>query len=67
MISAWCRPQIPCWMFCSRPGKSTIGVGKIHDIFAGKGVSETIRTSGNTEGLKVTMELADRDFDGLAL
>ena len=18
MISAWCRPQIPCWMFCSR-------------------------------------------------
>ena len=47
-------------------GKSTIGVGKIHDIFAGKGVSETIRTSGNTEGLKVTMELADRDFDGLA-
>ena len=47
-------------------GKSTIGVGKIHDIFAGKGVSETIRTSGNTEGLKVTMEWADRDFDGLA-
>ena len=47
-------------------GKSTIGVGKIHDIFAGKGVSETIRTSGNTEGLKVTMELADRNFDGLA-
>lgn len=47
-------------------GKDTIGVGKIYDIFAGKGVSETIRTSGNTEGLKVTMELADRDFEGLA-
>ena len=47
-------------------GKQTIGVGKIHDIFAGKGIGETIRTSGNTEGLKVTMELADRDFDGLA-
>ena len=47
-------------------GKSTIGVGKIHDIFAGKGISETIRTSGNTQGLQVTLDLADRDFEGLA-
>ena len=47
-------------------GKSTIGVGKIHDIFAGKGIGETIRTSGNTEGLQVTLDLADRDFEGLA-
>ena len=47
-------------------GKATIGVGKIHDIFAGRGVGETIRTSGNTEGLRVTLELADRDFEGLA-
>lgn len=47
-------------------GKTTIGVGKIHDIFAGKGIGETIRTSGNTEGLQVTLELADRDFEGLA-
>ena len=47
-------------------GKSTIGVGKIHDIFAGRGISETFRTSGNTEGLQVTLDLADRDFEGLA-
>ena len=40
-------------------GKQTIGVGKIHDIFAGKGIGETIRTSGNTEGLQVTLDLAD--------
>ena len=46
-------------------GKATIGVGKIHDIFAGKAVSETIRTAGNTEGMQVTLELADRGFDGL--
>ena len=44
-------------------GKATIGVGKIHDIFAGKAVSETIRTAGNTEGMQVTLELADRGFD----
>ena len=44
------------------------GVGRViaRPFVAGKGVSETIRTSGNTEGMKVTMELADRDFDGLA-
>ena len=47
-------------------GKSTIGVGKIHDIFAGRGIGETLRTSGNTEGLQVTLDLADRDFEGLA-
>ena len=47
-------------------GLQTIGVGKIHDIFAGKGVGETIRTSGNTEGLQVTLDLAKRDFSGLA-
>ena len=47
-------------------GKQTIGVGKIHDIFAGQGVGETIRTAGNTEGLAVTLSLADREFEGLA-
>ena len=46
-------------------GKATIGVGKIYDIFAGRAVSETIRTAGNTEGMQVALELADRDFDGL--
>ncbi len=35
-------------------------------FFAGKGIGETIRTSGNTEGLQVTLDLADRDFEGLA-
>ncbi len=47
-------------------GKDVIGVGKIHDIFDGEGVTETIRTSGNTEGIRVMLELADRDFEGLA-
>ena len=47
-------------------GLQTIGVGKSYDILAGQGVEETIRTSGNTEGLKVTLDLAKRDFHGLA-
>ena len=46
-------------------GRDVVAVGKITDIFAGRGVTETILTHGNTEGMKVTKELLDRDFDGL--
>ena len=47
-------------------GRDVIGVGKIYDIFDGEGVTEKIRTSGNTDGIRVMLELADRDFEGLA-
>ena len=47
-------------------GLDTIGVGKIYDIFDGQGVSEKIRTTGNDNGMEVTLELAKRDFSGLA-
>ena len=47
-------------------GKDVIGVGKIYDIFDGEGLTEKIRTGGNTEGIRVMLELADRDFEGLA-
>lgn len=41
-------------------GKDVIGVGKIYDIFDGEGLTEKIRTSGNTDGIRVMLELADR-------
>lgn len=47
-------------------GKDVIGVGKIYDIFAGQGVSEQIKTKNNDDGMRVTLELAKRDFEGLA-
>ena len=47
-------------------GLSTIAVGKISDIFAGCGITEEIHTSGNTDGLRVTLGLAEKDFSGLA-
>lgn len=50
----------------SAAGQQVIAVGKISDIFAGQGVTDTIRTTGNTDGLRVTMELLERDFEGLA-
>ncbi len=46
-------------------GKDVIAVGKITDIFAGRGVTETIFTHGNTEGMEVTAEIAKKDFNGL--
>jgi phosphopentomutase len=46
-------------------GRDVIAVGKITDIFAGRGITETIYTHGNDEGMAVTRELLDRDFSGL--
>ena len=32
-------------------GLPVVGVGKVSDIFSGRGVSETIHTQGNTDGV----------------
>lgn len=46
-------------------GKDVLAVGKISDIFAGKGISEAFITHGNEEGMQISASLADRDFCGL--
>lgn len=40
-------------------------VGKIYDIFAGKGITEFVRTTGNDDGMEKTLQYAKRDFEGL--
>ena len=47
-------------------GRDVIAVGKISDIFVGQGVTESIPTHGNREGMEVTQSLLARDFNGLA-
>ena len=47
-------------------GLDVISVGKIRDIFAGCGITEAIISHGNTEGMKITSELLEKDFSGLA-
>ena len=50
-------------------GKASIGIGKIKDIFAGKGVDDckyTTPTTSNADGMEKTMELLPVDFEGLA-
>ena len=46
-------------------GQDMIAVGKIHDIFAGRGMTEFTYTSGNTDGLAKTLAYADKAFHGL--
>lgn len=46
-------------------GQVVIGVGKIKDIFAGKGITEFTYTKGNEEGIEKTLEYLDKDFEGL--
>lgn len=46
-------------------GKDVIAVGKIQDIFVGKGITEHVYTSGNAEGIERTFEYLDKEFEGL--
>jgi phosphopentomutase len=46
-------------------GLDTLGVGKIYDIFAGKGITDTVRTHDNAEGIEMLLERTRRAFEGL--
>ena len=43
----------------------SISVGKISDIFAGRGFTESHLSHSNTEGMQIARDLAERDFNGL--
>lgn len=49
----------------ARAGLATIGVGKIRDIFAGKGIGRHIPMDGNEDGMEKTIATLDEDFTGL--
>ena len=48
-----------------KAGKDVIGVGKIHDIFAGVGLTNFVYTAGNADGIQKTLEYMEQDFEGL--
>lgn len=58
-------PRITMLDILKENGKAVIAVGKIKDIFAGKGITEFVYTKGNEEGIERTMEYLDKDFEGL--
>ena len=46
-------------------GKSVISIGKISDIFAARGISESHPTKNNDDGCEKILEALQKDFDGL--
>ena len=49
----------------SKSGLDVIPVGKIYDIFAGKGLKKAYPTVSNADGMKKTLEFSKTDFHGL--
>lgn len=46
-------------------GKEVIGIGKIPDIYAGQGFTESIHTDNNTDGIAKTLAKMKQGADGL--
>ena len=46
-------------------GKTSIGVGKIHDIFAGIGTTEHVYNQSNANGMEHTDNYVNQDWEGL--
>jgi phosphopentomutase len=47
-------------------GLDSIAIGKISDIYDGEGVTESIRTSSNMDGMDRVTETAQKSFTGLS-
>ncbi len=48
-----------------KAGYDTIGIGKIYDIFAGKGILKTASIENNTDGMEKTLMTQKEDFHGI--
>jgi phosphopentomutase len=46
-------------------GREVVGVGKIEDLFCGRGLTRAIHTEGNADGMRVTLDLAEQLDSGL--
>lgn len=46
-------------------GYDVISVGKIADIFAGEGITQSNKSKSSLHGMEQTIEIAGRDFEGL--
>ena len=46
-------------------GMEVIGIGKIGDIFAHRGITQEIHTTGNADGMEKTLEIFRQAFAGL--
>lgn len=47
-------------------GKDVIAVGKINDIFNGQGITESVRTKSNMDGVDQLLTVMNKEFSGLS-
>lgn len=60
-----CPPQDTMLDLIRNRGMDVLAVGKINDIFAGKGITEYVYTSSNEDGMDKMSAWMERDFNGL--
>ena len=53
--------------FIARSGKEVIGIGKISEVFTGKGITNSYHTTNNPEGISKTIEYIDSKFNGVLM
>ena len=58
-------PKITMLDQIKEAGMEVKAVGKIKDIFAGRGITEHAASANNAEGIERTLEFMDKDFEGL--
>lgn len=58
-------PRVTMLDVLQEAGYATRGVGKIYDIFAGKGISDTVRIENNVDGMEKTIAMMEEEFKGL--
>jgi phosphopentomutase len=50
-----------------KAGTKVLGIGKIEDLFAGRGLSRAVHTDSNLQGLEETLQAIRSDFEGLIM
>lgn len=58
-------PEVTMLDQMKESGRQVLAIGKINDIFAGKGITEYVYTKSNEDGINRTLEFLDREFEGL--
>lgn len=58
-------PQVTMLDQLKAADKEVLGVGKIYDIFAGKGITDYVRSTSNADGIDKMLLFMEQDFEGL--
>ena len=62
------EPPVPTLLdLLQREGVETVGVGKIDDLFCGRGLDRKFHTRSDTEGIQLTLELAQGPKKGFVM